>query len=81
MKNKISRYAKEKAIALASRAKVKTKSISSILAESRGDQNTSTAGLAILAVVVVGLAVVWAKGYGPELMSLLGDKIKGLFNL
>lgn len=61
--------------------KAKTNSLVEVLRNTRGDQNSSTAGLAILAVVVVGLAVVWAKGYFPDFLTNIGDKINGLFDL
>lgn len=72
---------RQKVNSLAVRAKVKSNSIAAILKEARGDQNSSTAGLAILAVIVVGLAVVWAKSYFPDFMTNIGDKINGLFDL
>lgn len=84
MKDKILTFpssARKKAHAIAVRAKTGTKSLAAILTEKRGDQNTSTAGLAILAIVVVGLAVVWSKGYFPDFMSNMGDQINGLFDL
>jgi hypothetical protein len=34
-----------------------------------------------LAVAVIGLAVVWAKGYSPDFLTNIGDKINGLFDL
>ncbi|HCR44013.1 MAG TPA: hypothetical protein DIV41_05465 [Ruminococcaceae bacterium] len=82
MEHKIPQFAdkvreKTKAAAL----KARTRSMAAILRDNRGEQNSSTAGLVILAIVAIGLAVVWVNAKAPGFFSNLGDKLMELFNL
>lgn len=61
--------------------RIETSKTASILKDTRGEQNTSTSGLVILAIVAIGLAVVWINAKAPGFFTSIGDKINNLFNL
>lgn len=61
--------------------KVRTCNMAAILQDKRGEQNSSTAGLVILAIVAIGLAVVWINAKSPGFFDTLGEKIMDLFKI
>jgi hypothetical protein len=73
--------ARRKKDAFAVKARIEAGSAAAALTDTRGEQNTSTSGLVIFALIAVGAAILFFNKKSPAFFSSLGNKLKGLFNL